>query len=89
MEGIRCPDCKSDQIGKYGKTKAGLQKWRCLVPSCRRQFVAGSDHQVSPETKAVVMGLLRQKVHPKKIHGAVEGISLRWIYQLRRRINGR
>ena len=83
MEGVSCPDCKGSRLSRYGKTKIGLQKYRCL--DCKRQFVAGSDHLIDAETKKTVLGLLAQGVHPKKIANAIEGVSLRWIYELRKR----
>ena len=84
---IRCPACGNPiWLMKYGKTKAGLQKYRCLEPSCRRQFVAGSDHALDPGTRARVEKLLAADVKPKQIAQAESGISLRWIYALKRKM---
>lgn len=85
MADIRCPKCGGFGLGKYGKTPASLQKYRCLKSGCGRQFVAGSDHLIDPEKKKIVIALLAQGTPPKKIEKAVPGISLRWIYELRRR----
>ena len=81
-----CPGCKGIKLTRYGKTTAGHQKFRCLVPGCRRQFVAGSDHLVDPTEKATVEGLLKEGVSPGKIARAMSGISRRWIYKLARRM---
>lgn len=84
---IICPDCGGDQLQKFGKTKAGRQKYRCLNSGCRRQFVHGSAFSVPTDIKTKVMALLDQNVNPQKIYAAFsEDISLRWIYQLRRRM---
>lgn len=83
-EGIRCPKCGSSRLARYGMTPAGKQKYRCL--ECRRQFVTGTDHLLGPEKKTVVMRLLEADVEPTKIREAIPDISLRWIYELRRRL---
>ena len=88
MEGVNCPSCGGTKLARYGKTAAGLQKYRCLDGSgigCRRQFVAGSDHLIDPDKKKIILALLAQDTPPKKIKAAVPGISLRWIYELKRR----
>ena len=81
----KCPSCGGSLLQRYGKTQAGLQKYRCVEPHCRRQFVSGSDHMIGPEKKKLVMALLAQDMPPKKIAAAVPGISMRWIYELRGR----
>ena len=85
MEGVICPDCKGTKLSKYGKTPAGLQKYRCLNQECCRQFVFGSDHLIDAEKKKMVIALLAEGTPPKKIEKAIPGISLRWIYEFRRR----
>lgn len=88
MEGVSCPDCKGTRLERYGKTKAGLQKYRCLdekAIGCRRQFVAGSTHRIDPEKKKIAQDLLAQDIAPEKIKAAVPEISLRWLYKLRRK----
>lgn len=35
-----CPDCGSDALYKYGKSKAGKQRYLCLM--CKRQFTHGA-----------------------------------------------
>jgi transposase-like protein len=86
MEGLKCPKCDGNRLEKYGRTKAGHQKLRCLETTCGRQFVVGSSHLIAPETKALVERLLLAKIPPPHIKKAVPGISLRWIYELRRRM---
>lgn len=85
---LSCPACHGTRLIKYGRTAAGLQKYRCEAASCRHQFVAGSDHLVDQETKQLVMRMLAAGIDPKKIHQALpEGeISLGWIYKLRRKM---
>lgn len=89
-----CPHCGA-RVQKYGKTPGGVQRYRCLNEQCRRQFVPGAGHLVSPEIKAMVLRMIAADVHPKKIYSAIneageEKISLRWIYILRRKfINDR
>jgi len=84
VEGVSCPDCKGTRLSRYGKTAAGLQKYQCLT--CRRLFVAGSDHLIDPEQKKIIMSLLEQDTLPKIIRKAFPRISLRWLYELRKRI---
>lgn len=95
MNEISCPDCRGIRLEKYGLTRAGLQKYRCLDPNCRRQFVAGSDHRVDEKTQALVKQLLAKYIDPRAIAEALipvddkeakPPISLRWIYELRRRM---
>ena len=31
---VRCPHCHSDTIIKGGKTKAGIQRYKCLNATC-------------------------------------------------------
>lgn len=95
MSEICCPDCQGNKLQKYGTNKTGLQKYRCMNPKCRRQFVAGSDHRVDEKTKALVKQLLAKNIDPRAIAEALipvdnqeakPPISLRWIYELRRRM---
>jgi transposase-like protein len=102
MTDYNCPACGGSLLAKYGKTGAGKQKFKCLDPSCRRQFVAGSKYLIDEKTKATIMELLAAGVHPKQIAAAyTKGrrqaespvdspgsghISKRWIYELRRRM---
>ncbi len=95
-DNLKCPSCKSTNLARYGKTAAGLQKYRCLETNCRRQFVAGSDYLIDQDVKALVLRLLAQGVEPPKIREALnpagatdetrKKISLRWIYQLKRKL---
>jgi len=73
-------------VDRYGKTDAGLQKYRCLEGGCRRQFVPGSDHLLDPDKKAVALRLLEAGVAPAKIREGIPEISLRWLYELRKRL---
>jgi transposase-like protein len=89
---ISCPTCGSSEVAKYGKTKAGLQKFRCLSDYCRRQFVAGSEWLIKPEIKPLVRRLIELGIPPWKIFEAVKDpeteeamISLQSIYKLRRK----
>ncbi|OPY13674.1 MAG: hypothetical protein A4E66_00676 [Syntrophus sp. PtaB.Bin001] len=85
-QNIKCPSCGGDRRERYGKTKAGLQKYRCLNQKCRRQFVAGSAHRIDPKVKEIVIGLLRQNIPPATIAKSVSGISLRRIRELRQEL---
>ncbi|WP_174260724.1 IS1/IS1595 family N-terminal zinc-binding domain-containing protein [Thermodesulfatator indicus] len=40
MKAIKCPFCGSQAYNRYGKTKDGLQRYRCLV--CNKQFTEKS-----------------------------------------------
>ena len=82
---IICPDCGSARLEKYGKTPAGLQKYRCQLPHCRRQFTPGSDHLIDAYKKNIVLKLLEQQMPAAKIIKVVAGVSLRWVYELKRR----
>ena len=82
---VPCPKCGLLNLRKYGKTRAGRQKYRCSNPGCRRQFVAGSDHLLDPKVKDRVEKLLSAGEHPVRISQAEAGVSLRWIYELRRK----
>ncbi len=53
--------------------------------ACKRQFVAGSDHLIDRAKKETILDLLSQGVKPKIIKNAVKGVSIRWIYELKRR----
>ena len=87
MPDFSCPACKGTRLGKYGKTAAGLQKFRCLDPGCRRQFVDGSDHLIDQETRIIAERLLTWGIPPAKVAKALDGkISERWIYELTRRM---
>jgi transposase-like protein len=37
---VKCPACNSEALYKYGKTKAGKQRFLCLI--CHRQFTVGN-----------------------------------------------
>lgn len=87
---LSCPDCEGTRLEKYGRTRAGLQKYRCLNaaghPSGRpRQLVPGSRHIIDAKTKSAVVSLLAGNTKPEAIKAAFPEIPLRWIYELRRR----
>src|SRR5574343_190556 len=89
-EKIKCPGCGAEKIQKYGRTAAGVQKYRCMRLGCRRQFGPGSDHLIDPAVRIMVMRLINERIEPSKIHNIVNGlgpekISLRWIQELKRR----
>ena len=87
MSDITCTQCGSSfGIIKYGKSRAGKQKYRCIDAGCGHQFVVDSDHYVDTATRDRVIKLLAAGVHPKQITQVETGISLRWIYELRRRM---
>lgn len=87
MNDIVCIKCGSIDVQKFGVTKAGLQKYRCRREACRRQFVLGSTHNIPSAVKEKVLILLSEKVDPHIIHKTyADQISLRWIFQLRRRL---
>ncbi|MGA2332593.1 MAG: hypothetical protein ABSG75_12610 [Syntrophales bacterium] len=89
---LECPSCHGTSLVKHGKSPGTCrQKYRCLNPGCRRQFVAGSDHLVDPEVKARVIEQLVKGIPPKKIaqdvsHEGLSQISMRWVYGLRTKI---
>jgi hypothetical protein len=89
MTQVTCPDCGGTRIQMFGRTKAGMQKLQCLRSGCRRQWVPGSKHLFKKELKVLVLGLLEAGVLPPKIKAAVPGISLGWLYKLRRKRNAR
>jgi len=86
MEGDRCPNpgCGGERLQRWGKSSTGRQKYRCR--DCGRQFVPGSDHLLDPDKKAIVLSLLAAGVEPNKIREAIPEISIRWIYELRKRV---
>ena len=86
MDDVICPDCRGVRLEKYGKTAAGLQKYRCLAATCRRQFVDGSRHLIDREVKARIVALLKAGTTPAQVKEAWPNISLRWIYSLRRKL---
>lgn len=86
MSKIKCIECGDERLQKYGKTKAGRQKYRCLNPECRHQFVGESIHRINPEKKRMAVSLLTDNVSPAAISRAT-GISIRWLNELRGKIN--
>ncbi len=84
---LECPTCHGSKFLKYGRTRAGLQKYRCMDPDCRRQFVAGSKHMLSPKIKDLVIQKLSAGIHPTVIIKEIgPEVSLRWVYALRRKM---
>lgn len=85
-ETVSCPECGGTDLLKYGKAGSGKQKYRCKNQECRHQFVAGSTYLIDEKTKRVIIALLAQGVEPVIISKAISDVSLRWIYELRRRM---
>ena len=86
-----CPHCGGINLQRYGRTKSGLQKYRCMAPECRRQFIVGSNHSIDPGDKTLVMKMLGEGISPKQIYatmsdGDTKKISLRWIQALKKRL---
>lgn len=70
---IKCPVCGCADVRKYGKTKAGRQRYRCLRVHCRRQFVSGAtDHLIKPAIKALALSLIEAKIDPRKIQEVIK-----------------
>ena len=92
---VKCPYCHGADLIKYGKTRGTCrQKYRCRAAGCRRQFAAGSDWQIEPRIKALIIEQLSIGWKPPKIArdlnvGGRSVISLRWIYALRQRMKER
>ena len=42
---MHCPLCESVQINRYGKSKQGKQRFRCMA--CGRQFLAAPDRSTA------------------------------------------
>jgi transposase-like protein len=32
---VKCPDCGSTEVGKYGKSKKGVQRYKCKNSECK------------------------------------------------------
>jgi len=82
---LACPTCKGTDLTKYGKTKAGLQKYRCRRELYGRQFVAVSTHLIDAKVKTLMMNMICAGLRTKTISQAVPDISRRWICELMRR----
>lgn len=64
----RCPDCSSEAVYRYGRTKNAKQRFLCLV--CGRQFVRGSrrhDMKNRPECPACGKKMHLYKKEPSLI----------------------
>jgi transposase-like protein len=63
----RCPNCNSDALYKYGKSKAGKQRFLCLM--CKRQFTLGAQRlpmknkPTCPECGALMHLYKRETAH--------------------------
>jgi transposase-like protein len=85
---IRCPDCEGTTV--RNGLQGGRQRYRCI--DCRRQFIPGSGRTVSTDVKRLVLRMIETGIKTPKIYAAVNGdgsgkkISLRWIYELKRRM---
>lgn len=79
MGGVSCPSCTGTKLQRYGKTAAGLQKYKCLDGlgvGCKRQFVTGSDRRIDKTTRETVLPFLSENVKVKSIKVAAPRISL-------------
>ena len=84
---VVCPKCRSHWWTYYGKTPDGRQKFKCKEPDCRHSFTAEPrGRRVDDKTKRVVMRMLAERIPPRKIIKFVSGITIRWIYSLKRRV---
>lgn len=67
-EQMRCPKCKSEAFYRYGRTKHGKQRFRCLI--CERQFTEDSQ-EVEPSGRPLCP-LCGSKMHIyRKEEGAI------------------
>ena len=56
---ITCPDCKSDNVGKYGMTETGKQRYICYNDQCKRKtFVENYTYNAyDPDTRSRIFWL--------------------------------
>jgi len=72
-----CPACGSQRYKKNGHTRPGKQNHRCK--NCERQFSDSTENlPISPERRAVIENLLRERISLRGICRAV-GVSLTWL----------
>jgi transposase-like protein len=84
-----CPECNGRRLVRYGRTKAGLQKYRCLDVECHRQFVSGSKHRIDPDRKQIALNMLAENVPLRTVSRIMPDISRRYLSELRRRMKNR
>lgn len=74
---MNCPQCKSQQIIKYGHTHYGKQRFRCV--DCKRQFVENPTRQpISVATRQLIEKLLKERL-PLAGIARITGVSERWL----------
>ena len=73
---ILCPDCHSAKIKKNGHTHYGKQNYKCK--DCSRQFVHGSTHLISEQTKRLIRRALVERISLRGIC-RVFNVSLSWM----------
>jgi len=81
---VQCPHCGSDTT-KHGRSDGGKQKYRC--PRFPRQFVQNPAHVIDDKTRRVVTAFLIEGVKPSIIARPILEVSLRWIYEPKKRLN--
>ena len=61
---IRCPECNSGALYKFGRTKWGKQRFQCLM--CDRQFTLGAqraeikDRPACPQCGAIMHSYMKE-----------------------------
>lgn len=73
---IFCPDCHSTKIKKNGHTHYGKQNYKCK--ECSRQFVHGSSHIISEQTKELIRKALIERISLRGICRLFD-VSLTWL----------
>ena len=74
---LSCPTCQAIDIVKYGKTRAGIQNYKCK--ECGRRFVeTPTKKYISEEQWAQVDKLLKEKISLRGIV-RITGISGTWL----------
>ena len=80
---VFCPRCRGRHVVCNGKAKRGAQLYRCRA--CGRQFVKSPLRpRIPARIWEIIDGLLSHSVQVRII-ADVTGISLRWIYERRKR----
>jgi len=78
---IKCPRCEALNVVKNGKSRHGIQLYRCRA--CNRQFSFPLKTKVTGKIKTIVKSLLIDGVDIKVIAKAT-GVSVSWIYDCKR-----
>ena len=48
---VRCPECRSPEVGNYGRQANGEQRYRCMNSQCRRRIFLPQYHNSGWEPK--------------------------------------